>query len=185
MPGDQEKSGMPQMPPTPDEANRDVVDFETMQLRKLELLLDPKKEWEQKKLRLHIKEKEYELTISHILKPKTEIISFLISNGSENVSLDLTFKKTSSKTESCDIYIGRTGKSLPRLPFGICMKLYQKGRQYIQERARVKNITIEDKLVQGSETDDKKWHEYFDPVIGEGYIPSGGKTWKKEYKPTP
>ena len=178
------KEPKPGMPPTPDDANRDVIDFEKLDLNSFIFLRRREKEFEQESRRISIGKEQFDFRVRHHVERHADGIEFIIRSSGSDLSLILKFHNWGDGNGDCRSEINRDGKQDP-IPEGIGMKLYRKGLLYIQQRAQELSLKIKHKIIRGGRMDANKWHKYFDPIIEEYAYKKveGFEQWEKTYEP--
>ena len=181
--------GIPQQPPTPDQANRDIIDFESFNIRDL----DWKASEDGKKFTAH-----------RYLKTGEDITRFAgtisIKKGKdilEEIDLRLEFGRDPflritakiDRNGKCQDTMLRRRKfdSLHNLVAGQDHVFYQKFLKFLDARARIeKQIRIHeiDRMVSFvGRYDEKTWNTKFVPVLrAAGYREISPNKWEKQFE---
>lgn len=188
MPGEPKEPGMP---PSPDETNRDVVDFDKFEFRNLY--------WPNSDIRGEAK-------INGKVNAEGQIINFhavreldrrsvdveIIFFGQHGATLQFHFEYEPRKNDSAArvlaSYIGRLDLESDTygFPRGFGMTLYRKLLNHIQHLANSTRRRFVHEVCMTSEGEEKieDWHKHFDPILQEfGYKQNNEREWEKTYKP--
>ncbi len=180
---------MPPQPPSPDDTNRDVVDFENFGFQMVNWVM-----------RNNIRDARMNVPIGGRLRINNELFpykavqwsdhdgthrEFEIISGEHQVKASLSVKELPEKNDVYG-YIGRNDTELQEYVFqrDIGMKLYSKLLEYLQFLANSTNRVHHHYLVESTNEDIRRWHKHFDSIISEfGYQQTAHDTWEKTYVP--
>lgn len=183
MPGE---PGEPTGPPTPDQANRDVIDFEEFEFQNLQWeQLDPKR----KRCSMNIKVGDKLVRFagfSQVPKDDTENMFFDFFVGSSRVNLSFTRsldQKRNRQDVMSDLY---RREDVHRFPREFARQVYRKALLYFQFLANTTRTPLVHIVRHESNSlSNEKWLAKFEPILKEfGYeLFEGGPDWIKTYEP--